>query len=283
MKLFSNFQVAVSIAATFFFVVATGAQAQCYPAPAYYPTPVYTVPIYTAPVYAAPRTVAADYQNIHYSGTVRSKEYVSACLPGNIRISIPVINGIAPQIDRSYSGNSVVYNLYYDRGEKWDGKSPISYSEGKKAPRVTETVETVHDYKNKKVGISEWTERPPSFSETRTKQTLPATSVPAPSFQDEIKKLQELYQQRQELYEQQQKLKDQEYAASQKLKDKEYQDTIESLRASVAELKSMLEKMEEKKTTPPVVSPPPKIETAPPPRIAPGMKKPSEIENPKGS
>lgn len=285
----------VAIVATLSFL-ATPANAQCYPAPVYYTQPVYTVPVYTypAPIYTAPtpRTVISqpDYHNIRYGGTIRSKEYVSACLPSGKRITVPVINGIAPEINRSSSGGSEVYDFTYDEDNKWDGKSPIVYAETKKqAPRVSETIESIHDYKGKKIGISEWTERAPSITETRTphpkvgEETVPA-KIPAPSFQDEVKKLQDLYEQRQRLKDEEyaaaQKRKSDEYAAAQKLKDQEYLDTIEKLRASMAELKEMVQKMEK---APPIVSPPPKVETAPPPRIAPGMKKPSEIENPKGS
>jgi hypothetical protein len=288
MKLFSPTKVAVIIAATFFFMVATSAHGQCYSydVPYYYSAPVYTTPIYsvpyTTPIYSAPRTVLADpeYQNVHYSGTVRTKEYVKACLPSGKRITIPTINGIAPLIDCSYSGNSTVYDLDYNNGERWNGKNPIEYSNGKKqpAPRVSESVETVHEYKGKRIGIKEWPEartddRPPVVTESRSKMDDIPAKTPAPSFQDEVKKLQELYDMRQ-------KLKDAEYASTQKLKDQRYQDTIEQLKANIAELKEMVKKMEMEKTPPAVA--PPKLEELPMPRPSPGMKKPSEI-TPKGS
>jgi len=159
MKLFSPTK--VIIAAIFFFSVATFAHGQCYSAPyysapyysaPYYSDPYYSDPYYSDPIYAsiytapAPCTVLvkSEYQNIHYRGTVRTKEYVVACLPDGKRTTIPIINGIAPLIDQSYSGGFVTYGLDYDFGERWNGKNPISYtSEKKQPPRVTGTKEMI--------------------------------------------------------------------------------------------------------------------------------------------
>lgn len=174
--------------------------------------------------YYTPSIVLADpeYQNIHYSGVVRTKEYVAACLPWGKRITVPVINGIAPKINPSYFGNSAVYDLDYDSGKIWNGKSPINYANIKKQP-VTEIVEVVR---------------------TPTKDVY-----------------------------------------AQKLKDQ--QDTIDDLKASVAELQKMIKidkpKVEELPTPSPGLKKPlekiqpekPKIEELSTP---PGMKKPSEIK-----
>jgi len=253
--------------------------AQCYDS-VYYAPPVYTTPIYSLPStipYTAPSPVTSlaspIYHNIHYSGTVRSKEYVDAVLPNGKKMKVPVINGIAPFINSKCTAGSEVYDFTYNSQDRWSGKTPIYYDAEKKSPPVvTETVEKrqqYDDYKGRKIGIEEWTERSPAITESPAPKT-----VPGPSFHDEIQRVQDLYTR-------QQKLKDEQYAAEQKLKDDRYNDTIERLNANLAELRAMVKKLEEK-VPPPTVTPP-KIEVAPPPRIAPGMKKPSEIENPKGT
>ena len=82
--------------------------------------------------------VKSEYQNIYYSGTVRTKEYVIACLPDGMKTTIPIINGIAPLINQFYSGDSVVYNLDYNFGEKWSGKKLIIYYDEDKQPKKME-------------------------------------------------------------------------------------------------------------------------------------------------
>lgn len=68
------------------------------------------------------------YQNIHFTGQVRTKHYVQAKLPYGETCTVPVINGYMPSMRQSYNlQRNLVLDLYYDNKYPWKGSNPIIY------------------------------------------------------------------------------------------------------------------------------------------------------------
>jgi hypothetical protein len=124
-------------------------------------SPTYILPYSPPSVYV--QLESPIYTYIHYSGTVYSKQYVNAILPGK-RMQVPVINGIAPSIDARRVDGSEVYDFTYDPKNKWSGQSPIDYVMPVSLPVTSRSPDPV--------------------------LPLPSKKVPAPSFEDELKVIQ---------------------------------------------------------------------------------------------
>lgn len=157
--------------------------------------PVYVAPVYVAPVYTAPVVQCPKiYHNICYDGTIYTKQYVKAKLPGGKYLEVPVINGYLPSIDhRTLSDGSLVRDFRYDCRIKYTGKTPV-YEPGSTCSKPpTETV-------------TQPPRRPPVVTESRTPTPAPKLefeepkpkTVPAPSPNYE-KQFDELRQSLQEL------------------------------------------------------------------------------------
>lgn len=106
---------------TLFFLAATLTACQdVYYGPVYYGPPV----VYGPPIVCAP----ADYDNIHYSGKVYSKRYVTAVMEDGSTMSVPVINGLLPCVDyKRLPSGGMQRDFWYDEVFKYGGEAIVKY------------------------------------------------------------------------------------------------------------------------------------------------------------
>jgi hypothetical protein len=106
---------------TLFFLAATLTACQdVYYGPVYYGPPV----VYGPPIVCVP----ADYDNIHYSGKVYSKKYVTAVMDDGSTMSVPVINGLLPCVDyKRLPSGGMQRDFWYDEGFKYRGEAIVKY------------------------------------------------------------------------------------------------------------------------------------------------------------
>jgi hypothetical protein len=201
----------------------------------YYGPTVYGPPIVCAP---------ADYNNIHYSGTVYSKKYVTAVMDDGQRMSVPVINGLLPSVNyRRLASGGMQRDFWYDEGFKYGGEAVVEYgtNDKKKAVQPPKASYSEDLPLSKKAGIREES----SFDENPPKKTTPPARVreddeelpPPKKVQMPDPKIQQL------------------------------QDSIGELQKTVVELREAVKKQQA-----PVVPEPKKVEAPSP------MKKPSEFD-----
>lgn len=215
---------------TLFLLVATLPITQCQDV--YYGPVVYGPPIVCAP---------ADYNNIHYSGTVYSKKYVTAVMDDGQKMSVPVINGLLPSVNyKRLPSGGMQRDFWYDEGFKHGGEAVVEYGPNEKKKVVVPPKASYSEDLplSKKAGIREESSlddppaRPPAKARVREDDESPPKKVQMPD-----PKIQQL------------------------------QDSIGELQKTVVELREAVKKQQA-----PVVPEPKKVEAPSP------MKKPSEFD-----
>jgi len=202
---------------------------------------VYGPIVYGPPIVCAP----ADYNNIHYSGIVYSKKYVTAVMDDGQRMSVPVINGLLPSIDyKCLPSGGMQRDFWYDEGFKHGGEAVVEYSSNERK-KVVVPPKASHSEDlplSKKAGIREES----SFDEDPPRNTRPPAKarVREDDLESPPKKVQMPDPKIQQL-----------------------QDSIGELQKTVVELKEAVKKQQA-----PVVPEPKKVDAPLP------MKKPSEFD-----
>lgn len=196
--------------------------------------------VYGPPIVCAP----ADYNNIHYTGTVYSKKYVTAVMDDGQTMTVPVINGLLPSVNYKHlPSGGTQRDFWYDEGFKHGGEAVVEYSSNeKKKVVVPPKASYAEDLPlSNKAGIREESSfdedlprntRPPAKARAREDDESPPKKVQMPD-----PKIQQL------------------------------QDSIGELQKTVVELKEAVKKQQA-----PVVPEPKKVEAPLP------MKKPSEFD-----
>lgn len=71
---------------------------------------------------------SGDYENIHFSGAIYSKQYVIAIIDDGSRVQIPVINGYLPTFDAKVMPNGRLRrDYYYGAAYKHNGSLCVEY------------------------------------------------------------------------------------------------------------------------------------------------------------
>lgn len=81
--------------------------------------------VYGPPIVCLP----ADYNNIHYSGSVHSKKYVTAVFGNGQIMTVPVINGMLPTVDyKMLPSGGMQRDFWYDEEFKYRGQEIVKYN-----------------------------------------------------------------------------------------------------------------------------------------------------------